>query len=91
MSAMTHHQEGDSLSLMLRAMPQARFPPPYTRWLVHISKYLRANAVLSRGLEESLTQEAFVAPSRPVRQRDARLEAIFGSEAASPRPEARPA
>jgi putative transcriptional regulator len=88
-SAMTHHQEGDSLSLMLAGYAAGTLPRALHALVGAHLELSPANRGFVSRLEESLTQEAFVAQSRPVRQRDARLEAIFGSEAATPRPEIR--
>lgn len=89
MSAMTHHQEGDSLSLMLAGYAAGTLPRALHALVgAHLELSPTNRGFVSR-LEESLSQDAFVAPSRPLRQRDARLEAIFGAEAAPARPETR--
>lgn len=89
MSAMTHHQEGDSLSLMLAGYAAGTLPRALHALVgAHLELSPTNRGFVSR-LEESLTQEAFVSESRPVRQRDARLEAIFGAEVAPPRSEMR--
>lgn len=89
MSAVTHHQEGDSLSLMLAGYAAGTLPRALHALVgAHLELSPSNRGFVSR-LEESLTDEAFLPAGHALRGRDARLAAIFDSEATSARAEPR--